>query len=229
MYGKSRTKHLTRLHDEAAKGATQIRVEPNLDLVPGDRLALAATSFDFQASDEVFVDTYDSVEGIVTLTAPLDHYHFGAPLSTASDYNGQDLRGEVLILSRNIVIAGQDVETWGAQIVTSDTIEGDLTMRVGQTVLHNVEIYNCSQINTFKSALRFEGASGSFSHIKGVSLHNGHSWAINIQSSANVRVEDTVVFSFKPIGISILSSMNVTIENNVVAHIYERPKFEGQH
>lgn len=33
------------------------------------------------------------------------------------------MRGEVVILSRNIKVFGNDVENWGAQVVTSDTIE----------------------------------------------------------------------------------------------------------
>jgi len=41
------------------------------------------------------------------------------------------MRGEVLLLNRNIKIAGQDIESWGAQFVTSDTIENDGTMRFG--------------------------------------------------------------------------------------------------
>jgi len=181
-----------------------------------------ATSFNYEASDDVFVSSYESTSGVVVLTAPLNHYHYGAAQSTAAMYNGADIRGEVLILSRNIIIAGEDIETWGGQIVTSDTIEGDLTVRNGHTILHNVEIYNCSQINTLKAALRFEGTSGSWSHIKGVSLHNGHSWGFNAISSAHLKIEKTIVFSFKPIGLSLLTVMNVTLDNNFVAHIYER-------
>lgn len=88
--------------------------------------------------------------------------------------------------------------------------------------MHNVEIFNCSQINTMKAAIRFEGASGKWSHISGCSLHNGHGWAINIVSSANVKIENNVAFSFKPIGLAIMTSSNITIDNNIVAHIYER-------
>jgi len=33
------------------------------------------------------------------------------------------MRGEVLILSRNIKVLGEDKESWGAQVVTSDTVE----------------------------------------------------------------------------------------------------------
>lgn len=41
-------------------------------------------------------------------------YHWGAEKSTGEDYSGVDMRGEVLILSRNIKVVGQDIESWGA-------------------------------------------------------------------------------------------------------------------
>ena len=36
----------------------------------------------------------------------LNNYHWGASLSTTSKYNGVDIRGEVLLLTRNIQIFG---------------------------------------------------------------------------------------------------------------------------
>jgi len=111
--------------------------------------------------------------------------------------------------------------------VTSDTIESDLTVRSGQTIMHNVEIHNCSQINTMKAAIRFEGASGKWSHLSGVSIHNGHGWGMNIEASANIRVDNSILFSFKPIGFAMQTVTNVTVDNNIVAHIYERSDFEG--
>jgi len=129
MFGLPRTKKMTRLLAPAKKGDSSIKVEPGLDLVTGDRLALASTSFDMDAADDVFVSSYDITTGIAAINSTIKHYHYGAPVSTAAKYNGVDTRGEVMILTRNIVIAGQDIESWGAQIVTSDTIEGDLTVR----------------------------------------------------------------------------------------------------
>jgi len=38
----------------------------------------------------------------ITLTEPLKYYHFGTGKSTGNDYNGVDMRGEVILLSRNI-------------------------------------------------------------------------------------------------------------------------------
>jgi len=69
------------------------------------------------------------------------------------------MRGEVMLLTRNVKIDAEDIESWGGQVITSDTIEFDGKMRFGHTVLDNVEIFNCSQIDTFKAALRFEAAS----------------------------------------------------------------------
>jgi hypothetical protein len=131
MYGKKRTQTIARLHAVANKGDTQITLDANLDLVPGDRIALAATSLAHLASDDAFVVSYDNSTGVTVINTPLNYTHFGAAVSTASKYNGVDIRGEVMILTRNILIKGEDIETWGGQIVTSDTIESDLTIRSG--------------------------------------------------------------------------------------------------
>ena len=83
------------------------------------------------------------------------------------------MRGEVLLLSRNIKIIGNDSDNWGGQIVTSDFIEGDGTMRNGSTVFDSVEIYNCSQYDTMMASMRFEGNGRSFSHISNSAIHHG--------------------------------------------------------
>jgi len=41
------------------------------------------------------------------------------------------MRGEVMLLSRNIKIKGNDTDAWGCQIVTSDFVEGNLEQRIG--------------------------------------------------------------------------------------------------
>lgn len=72
------------------------------------------------------------------------------------------MRGEVILLTRNIKIDAEDIESWGGQVVTSDTMEiygTEIISRTGTTILDSVEIFNCSQIDTFKAALRFESAA----------------------------------------------------------------------
>jgi hypothetical protein len=116
------------------------------------------------------------------------------------------MRGEVLLLTRSITIAGEDIESWGGQIVTSDTMEfndGEIVYRYGQTFMDHVEIYNCSQWDTYKSALRFEGASTLHSKVSNSSVHNGLGWGLNIKTSSNIVIEDTFFYDFKPVGIAV--------------------------
>jgi hypothetical protein len=122
---------MTRLRKEIFKGDTDILVEKGLHLVAGDRIGILASSYQHMAGDDVFVESYNNVTGEVKLTSAVKWYHYGEDESTASRYSGVDIRAEVLLLSRNIVIAGEDVESWGCNIVTSDTVEADLTMRFG--------------------------------------------------------------------------------------------------
>lgn len=113
MYGLPRTGKLTRLHAEVFKDDTEIIVESNLDWVEGDRIALGPTSYTHTASEHNFVKAYNIETGVVTLETPLIYHHWGQPESTGDDYNGVDMRGEVILLSRSIIISGDDPESFG--------------------------------------------------------------------------------------------------------------------
>jgi hypothetical protein len=49
------------------------------------------------------------------------------------------MRGEVIMLTRNIKISGQDIESWGGHFMTGDTAEisedGTVKERVGNSYL----------------------------------------------------------------------------------------------
>lgn len=112
-----------RLHAPALKGATELTIDKDMDLVPGDRLGLLPTSFEPNAGDDVFVTAYDATTGIAQIDRDrppsdkdlpgLQYYHWGAEKSTKEDF-AVDMRGEVMLLTRNIKIVGEDVESWGA-------------------------------------------------------------------------------------------------------------------
>jgi len=65
MFGKERKQKMTRLHRPAMMGDQSILVEPSLDLVYGDKLGIAPTSYAFLASDFVEVDSYNNETGEV--------------------------------------------------------------------------------------------------------------------------------------------------------------------
>jgi hypothetical protein len=108
------------------------------------------------------------------LDRKLSAYHYGASASTASKYK-LDIRGEVALLSRNVRIQGTDLEAWGCQVLTSDFVEGDgKTQRRGNTVMDHVEIYNCSQYDTKKAALRWYLSMNGWSSITNSSIYHGY-------------------------------------------------------
>ena len=63
--------------------------------------------------DYAIIKSYDNVTGVATLDRPLSNFHFGKLESTGPQYSGVDMRGEVVMLSRNIKIIGNDTEAWG--------------------------------------------------------------------------------------------------------------------
>jgi len=105
---------MTRLAAPANIGDTKITVDKaNVDLVKGDRIALAPTDSKYDHGDTKTVEAYDKATGVITLDSPLKWYHFGAAKSTADKYNDLDMRGEVLSLTRNIRIIGEEKDDWG--------------------------------------------------------------------------------------------------------------------
>jgi hypothetical protein len=183
MYGKPRANKMSRLTKEVLKGATSFFVEPGLDWVVGDRLAIFPTSYNQHAVDDlIWITAYDNATGEVTVNNTIQYYHFGRATSTGDLYNGVDIRAEVVLLTRNVKIVGEDIESWGGQIVTGFALD-DVIFRYGQTYLDNVEIFNCSQIDTEKAALRWENNVMGHSSVTNSVIHHGLSWAVNIKNS----------------------------------------------
>lgn len=175
--GESR---MSRLTQPAQKGEETFFVESGLDWVEGDRLGMLPTSYQWDAFDEVFVVSYDAVTGEVVADHPLNFYHYGRETSTGDLYNGLDMRGEVILLTRNVRIRGEDIESWGGQIVAGFMIEEDFTFRYGEIYMDNVEVYNMSQIDTFKSAIRWENNVNGQSSVTNCAIHSGFGWALRV-------------------------------------------------
>lgn len=134
---------------------------------------------------------------ILTLDEPLDYYHYGEGSSTASEFGGVDMRGEVHLLSRNIKIQGEDRDGWGGQVLGTDLFESDGTWRKGEIIMDNVQVYNCSQKDTLYGAVRFEGHLGGNSRVSNSAIHNGLGVGIVVLSSNNVELENNVVVGFR--------------------------------
>jgi hypothetical protein len=65
IWGKPRTRTVSRLKEEVKKGQKYIYIDSGLDLVPGDRLGLAPTGYINTAIDDISVVTYNNETGRV--------------------------------------------------------------------------------------------------------------------------------------------------------------------
>lgn len=88
-------------------------------------------------------------------------------------------------------------------------------------------MYNCSQIDTFKASIRFENAVSLHSSVTNSAFHNGQGWGANIKSSANILMQNNVWFGFRPVGVAIDFSKNITFDSNVISHVTERLTVEA--
>ena len=77
--------------------------------------------------------------------------------------------------------------------------------------LDHVQLLNCSQFETTKSALRFEGANynQSFSKVSNSVIIYGWGRGIEVRKSDNVELVNNLVYFFSPIGINIATSNNI--------------------
>lgn len=112
MFGIKRT-GMSRLRNVASKGDTMVTVYPGLDWKEGDMVALMPTAIQHNHMDIMNVTSYDASTGELTFTEELEFYHWGKSSSTESTHSGIDMRGEVVLLSRNVRVVGNDTDTWG--------------------------------------------------------------------------------------------------------------------
>ena len=223
MFGKPRFR-MTRMVDSALPGATDIVVdETDLDWAVGDRIFLPPSTMNHTHSEYKTITAINA--GTITLDTPLDYYHFGKAASTADIYNGVDIRNEVLLLTRNIVVRGEDKDGWPGHVLVTDFFEADGTMREGYMIADNVEFTYLSQKDVGRGAMRWEGAVGSentVSTITNCAIHDGLDWGLSIKDSNNIEIKDTVFAGWRAIGFAMDKTRNVTFTGNLVGDVKAR-------
>jgi len=219
---------MTRLTAPAKIGDSTITIETkDVDLVKGDRIAIPPTDLQYDSGETRDVVEYNKDTGVITLDKPLEKYHFGAEKSTAEKYSGVDIRGEVLSLSRNIKIIGEEVDKWGCQILTSDIMQFDGTFLEGETYLDSIEIQYGGQKDTRHAAIRFEGALSKKQNVKNCAIHEGPGWMVNGLRSKNLNFENNVFWGGNQVGVGFNMVMSTRFHNNFVGWVTPRNDLEA--
>lgn len=86
----------------------------------------------------------------------------------------------------------------------------------------NVEVNRCSQRDTHRAAVRFEGAVSKSSRIQKSVVHNGEAWSLFISNSRNINVIDSSFIGAKAVGVNLHSTTNVHLDGVFVGDVIER-------
>ena len=132
------------------------------------------------------------------------------------------MRGEVLLLTRNILVRGDPEDNWGGQVLVTDIFEDDGSWRKGQLIFDYVQVYNCSQEDTFKAALRWEGAIGGTSRVSNSAVHGSLAWLTSVYKSNNVELTSSTFVGARAIGMHSDFVRNYKLTNNFIGDVSDR-------
>ncbi len=150
------------------KGKKSLEVIDSVDWRENDEIILSSTSQNPENVEYAIIDKISSKS--ITLKTNLMFNHFGDSGSISTSKGPLDMRGEAGLISRNVVIRGEDLDDWGCRVMTigytninqklQDKIDGiskdDSVYNIeGYSHLEGVLIQNCGQRDTTNAAVSF--------------------------------------------------------------------------
>lgn len=185
LHGEDRGPSWTRLAATAAAGADRITLERAVDWRPGDRIVVASTDFDPTQAEERGI-TAVAGQG-VTLDKPLAFTHWGEDQT----YGAASLneRAEVGLLSRNVVVRGDDASV-------NDGIGGHVMVMGGTARIEGVELAHMGQKHRLaRYPIHFHllgDAPGAY--VRNSSIHHSFNRCLTIHGTNQVVVQDNVAY-----------------------------------
>jgi cell migration-inducing and hyaluronan-binding protein len=178
-----RTNSWTKLAATAKAGSARIEVLNARGWRKGDVIALASTDFDSTQAEK---RTIAAIAGnVITLDQPLQYMHFGKITF------GVDERGEVGLLTRNILIqASDDAER--------SYFGGHMMAMVGSKMyVSGVELNRMGQnMHLARYPIHWHVVlEGQGQYIENSSIHDTYSRCVTVHGTNNVRVENNVTYN----------------------------------
>ena len=178
-----RTNTWTKLTETAKAGSSRIEVSNASGWRPGDVIVLASTDFDSTQAER---RTIAAVSGnAITLNQPLKYMHFGRIT------DGVDERGEVGLLTRNILIhASDDAEKsyYGGHI---------MAMAGSKMYVSGVELARMGQnMHLARYPIHWHIlGEGQGQYIQNSSIHDTYSRCVTVHGTNDVKVENNVTYN----------------------------------
>ena len=222
----------TRLGANAAAGASSITMLEPVDWRPGEEILITSTSTDWNQAEKRVVASVTPDGLTVHLTSPLNYFHSGETRTHTRPTDGKtwsiDLRAEVGLLSRNVLIQGDaesEVSGFGGHIMVMNMEGCCETPGVGN--IQGVELYRMGQkgmLGRYPFHWHMLLNTGQGQYFRNNSVHRSFNRAITIHGTESTLVEDN--FCYDHIGHGLFledgSERFNTIRRNVVV-LSKRP------
>lgn len=194
LHGSKRMRTWTKLSTTAYAGDSVIYTAEPVDFKPGDEIFLAGTEVPLGLTMEDFgIDVCTVVETIdnhqVILSQPLSFIH-RAEIVTVPGGRVLDLRGEVGLLTRNLIVQGDENsagELYGVHVMAA---------LGGIFRLENIELRLCGQAGFLGRYCSHSHQGGNMegSYVKANSIHHSFQRAVTTHDTSYWEVRDNVAF-----------------------------------
>jgi cell migration-inducing and hyaluronan-binding protein len=173
----------TKLASTAGAGSSRIEVLDASGWRRGDEIVLASTDFNPRQAERRHITAITG--NALTLDAPLQYMHFGAITF------GVDERGEVGLLTRNILIqAADDAATsyFGGHI---------MAMAGSHMYVDGVELNRMGQnMHLARYPIHFHVlGEGQGQYVRNAAIHDTYSRCVTVHGTNNLRIENNVTFN----------------------------------
>lgn len=194
LHGKPRKRVWTKVQPGNYPAGTKLlRLSEPVDWVHGEKIVVAPSSFaGFAEAEEHVVDRVEN-EIDVYLMEPLRHARTSTLYdSSATGHGIVDMRFEVGLLSRNIVVQGDDKSP--EQLFGAHTI----AVLGGTYRIENIELRYCGQAGNLGRYCTHTHMTGSQAHVRSYvranSIHHSFQRANTIHATNYMRVSDNVAY-----------------------------------
>jgi hypothetical protein len=191
----------TRLAATAAPGATTITLAEPPGWRVGERIVIASTALDPTQAEERLIAAVNGAT--LTLDRPLQHRHWGTIQRFDDGRVQSDQRAEVGLLSRNIVIQGDErsaADSFGGHLMVMGAdpsrIETNAALRSSARV-HGVELRHMGQRNRlgrYPFHWHLNGDSAG-DYLRSSAVHSSIQRGIVVHGTSNVLVANNVVYN----------------------------------
>lgn len=199
MHGSERVPTWTVMDTTSEVGATSITLSEAVDWQVGESFAVASTSFSPREAEERVISSIDrstADKPIISFETPLYFKHFAQIQTFGADTI--DMRAEVGLLSRNVVIRGDPTDSiedeYGATIFIHSAGDDSLTARMSYVEATNMG--QASQLGRYAIHFHMIGAVHT-SYLKGLSVNRSFNRAFTIHGNQFLRITDNFAYNVK--------------------------------